>query len=398
MDVEKINKFEEHITTTLQEKKPDPKPKRVRKPVEKKKDVNEITYVDFIKKTINLASFKLQELKDALKKHNLKISGKKELLVERLDLHFNRTFHAQKIQRVFRGWIIRNLIKLKGPALKNTGVCVNDKDFVTMEPLKEISVSNFYSYKDSKDFVYGFDIASLMHIIKSNTKLQNPYNREKINQQMIDQIKKVYRLTFLAFSEFRNENQPLYNPLQTANRNTVRNTRATNVNRNLNTINTTNQMNNNMSEAMISNRNRLTETRSKPTNERINDLFMEIDALGNYTQSAWFNNLDIRAYIRLYRCLYEIWNYRSNLSFEVRNQICPSPGPFDGIFPRVVYHDDLTLDQIKNGCLTVFENMVFLGINEDSRKLGTFHALSALTIVSAGARQAMPWLYDSVAY
>jgi hypothetical protein len=42
--------------------------------------------------------------------------------------------------------------------------------------------------------------------------------------------------------------------------------------------------------------------------------------------------------------------------------------------------------------------MVFLGINEDSRKLGTFHALSALTIVSAGARQAMPWLYDSVAY
>jgi hypothetical protein len=73
-------------------------------------------------------------------------------------------------------------------------------------------------------------------------------------------------------------------------------------------------------------------------------------------------------------------------------------GPFDGIFPRVIYHDDLTLDQIRIGCLTVFENMVFLGINDDSRRLGAFHSLSALTIVSPGARQAMPWLYDSVAY
>jgi hypothetical protein len=397
MDVEKINKFEEHITTTLQEKKVETKPKRIRKPVEKKKVCTEITYDNFIKKTIIISSFKIPELKDTLKKHNLRTSGKKELLVERLDTHFKHTFYAQKIQRVFRGWIIRNLIKLKGPGLKNIGICVNDKDFVTMEPLTEISVSNFYSYKDDKDFIYGFDIASLIHIIKSNSKLQNPYNREKINQQMIDQIKKVYRLTFLVFPDFRNENQALNNHIQTASRNTVRHARANNGNRNANTTTAINEMNN-MSEVMISNRNRLTEIRRKPANERINDLFMEIDALGNYTQSAWFSNLDIRAYIRLYRCLYEIWNYRSNLSFEVRNQICPSPGPFDGIFPRVIYHDDLTLDQIKNGCLTVFENMVFLGINDDSRRLGAFHSLSALTIVSAGARQAMPWLYDSVAY
>lgn len=397
MDVEKINKFEEHISTTVEEKKVETKPKRVRKPAEKKKGGPEITYDNFIKNVIKLTSFKLPELKDALKKHNLKITGKKELLVERLDTHFNHTFRAQKIQKVFRGWIIRNLIKLKGPGLKNPGICVNDKDFVTMEPLNEISVSNFYSYKDSKDFIYGFDIASLIHIIKSNNKLQNPYNREKINQQMTDQIKKVYRLTFLVFPDFRNENQPLYNPVQPTSRYASRNGRTNNVNRNLNTINVINQMNN-MNPAMISNRNRLIENRRKPTNDRVNDLFMEIDALGNYTQNDWFNNLEIRSYIRLYRCLYEIWNYRSNLSFEVRNQICPNPGPFDGIFPRVVYHDDLTLEQIKNGCLTVIENMVFLGINEDSRKLGAFHALSALTIVSAGARQAMPWLYDSVAY
>lgn len=388
------NTFEEH--KTIDEKKPNTKPKLLRKPVVKQNQQKDINYENFIKNTIQLTTYKLPELKAALKKHNLKISGKKEILVERLDLHFNHTFRAQQIQKVFRGWLIRNLIKLKGPALSNVSICVNDKDFVTMEPLNEIKKENLYSYKDSKDFVYGFDIASLIHIIKSNSKLQNPYNREKISQAMIDQIKKVYRLSFIVFPDFKNENEPLYNP----SNNRVNRHASVSRNIHLTSIQGQNQNinNNNLSNEMISNRERLNTSRTKPINDRITELFIEIDALGNYTQSSWFSDLDIRNYIRLYRSLYEIWNYRSNLSREVRNQICPNMGPFDGIFPRVIYHDDLTLDQIRVGCITVFENLIFLGINDDSRKLGAFHALSALTIVSPGARQAMPWLYDSVAY
>jgi hypothetical protein len=49
-------------------------------------------------------------------------------------------------------------------------------------------------------------------------------------------------------------------------------------------------------------------------------------------------------------------------------------------------------------CLTVIENLVYSGIDEDHKKLGTLHALSGLTMVSHDARQAMPWLYDSVAF
>lgn len=391
------NTFEEHKPADEENSKP--KQKRVRKPNqprEKKNQQKDITYENYISSRINLTTYKLPELKDALKKHSLKISGKKELLVERLDTYFNRTFRAQRIQKIFRGWLIRNFIKLKGPALRNTSVCVNDKDFVTLEPLHEIKKDNFFSYKDSKEFVYGFDITSLIHIIKSNSKLQNPYNREKISQAMVDQIKKVYRLSFIVYPNFKNENEPLHNPSNNRTNRYASVSRNHNINTNI--LQNQNIINNNLSTEMISNRNRLTTLRTKPLNDRITELFIEIDSLGNYTQSAWFSNLDIRNYIRLYRSLYEIWNYRSNLSREVRNQICPNIGPFDGIFPRIVYHDDLTLEQIKTGCLTVFENLVFLGINDDSRRLGAFHALSALTIVSPGARQAMPWLYDSVAY
>jgi hypothetical protein len=138
--------------------------------------------------------------------------------------------------------------------------------------------------------------------------------------------------------------------------------------------------------------------RTKPIEQRIQDLFIEFDQLGNYTQSHWLLNLNLNQYVRLYRALYEIWNYRSGLSREARLKICPFYGPFERIFQGPVYYEDLTIEQIKNACTCAFETMIFSGVDEDHRKIGAFHALSALTIVSTGARQAMPWLYESIVY
>ena len=123
---------------------------------------------------------------------------------------------------------------------------------------------------------------------------------------------------------------------------------------------------------------------------------MEIDNLGNYTQSHWFSNLTIQQFIRMYRALYEIWNFRAQLSTDVKLKICPFYSPFENI--TNLYIDNLTLENIQNACLIVFENMIFAGVDDDHRKLGTFHVLSALTIVSIPAREALPWLYESVAY
>ena len=86
------------------------------------------------------------------------------------------------------------------------------------------------------------------------------------------------------------------------------------------------------------------------------------------------------------------------LTNEMKIRICPFHGPFDGIFNHPPQANELTLEQTKMACLIVFENLVYSGIDEDHRKIGCFHALSALTVVSPGARDAMPWLYESVVY
>jgi hypothetical protein len=371
----------------------------VRKPYQKKEQVDKktINYDNYSKGVIDLKSYKLPELKEAAKTHKLLISGTKPLLMARIEVLFNNTKNAIKIQRFLRGWLVRYSIKLRGPALFNRRICLNDTDFVTMEPLAEIGHESFYSYKDSKNFVYGFNVTSLIQSMKNKSTLENPYNREKLNNNITSQIKTLFKISCVLYPEFREENEALIPPTNIINRRPrPAFQHVPNLQTNVNNINSRNNNIENQQGTEIM--RRLIEIRAKPANERINDLFMEIDSLGNYTMSAWFSNLDIRQHVRLYRALYEIWNYRSNLSREVKLRICPYVAPFEGIFPHGVYYNDLTFAQIQAACLTVFENMVYQGVDEDHRKIGTFHALSALTLVSDSARQAMPWLYESVAY
>jgi hypothetical protein len=139
--------------------------------------------------------------------------------------------------------------------------------------------------------------------------------------------------------------------------------------------------------------------REKNIEQRITELFIEFDHLGNYTNRNWFSSLDSTQYIRLYRCILDIWNYRGQLSYSVKSKICLLGSPFSEILPRTFFtNDSISHERIQNGCLTIFENLIYTGIDEEHRKLGAFHALTALTVVSRDARQAMPWLYESVVY
>ena len=42
---------------------------------------------------------------------------------------------------------------------------MNQTDFFTLEELKDIDNSQFYSFKDKDGFVYGFDVCSLYNMI-----------------------------------------------------------------------------------------------------------------------------------------------------------------------------------------------------------------------------------------
>jgi len=346
---------------------------------------NLLNYKDYFKKNLTLKAYKIPELKIIAKHHGLHVTGTKPVLIERIKELFNKTKHVVKIQTVFRGWLTRLSMKLRGPGLTNRACCVNDKDFVTMEPLVEIPLSNFYSYMDDKRFVYGFDICSLIHFIKQKGKIENPYNREKLGNEITNNIKKLYRFCFIVFPAFKNDNEKLTSSVPPP----MYQQRVGQ--HNLNNANNINYININMNQEQQNRLNRLLLNRRNSLSQRITDLFIEMDQLGNYTNPNWFN-LTTANYIRLYRHLYDIWYLRSQLTRETRHNICPLVSPFTAERNMIV-----DLDYIKTACVEVFENLIFMGTDDEHRRLGTFHSLTALTIVSPGARDAMPWLYESVA-
>lgn len=369
-----------------------------------------LNYDNYVKYNIVLIKYKLPQLKAAAKLYKLTITGTKPVLVERLEKQFKRITASYIAQRYFRGWLVRKSIKLRGPALRNKGICNNDKDFVTLEPLTEIPTEYFYSYTDNKKFTYGFNITSLIQTIKTKGSLMNPYNREKMPHETTNEIISLYKITRIIDIDFKKDNEDII--LYSNNNNNNRNHHPSVQIRNLNQVrepsleissiltgNYRPMLNRNSIHRQddLERYNKIRGIRAMSVQQRINNLFVEFDHLGNYTNVEWFSSLNIREYIRLYRALYDIWNYR-NLTREVRMQLCPFHDIFDGIFPRPVQHSELTFAQIQIACLIVLENLVYSGENEDVRKIGAFHALSGLTTVSSGARTAMPWLYDSVVF
>ena len=364
-------------------------------PKTKKKDEDEknqkrinLSYSDYIKDKNCLRKYKLPELKSITKSLHLHVTGTKSVLIQRIEDYFERFSKVIKIQRILRGFIVRKSFRLRGEALKNHTICVNNTDFYTLEPLDEIEFELFFSYKDENNFHYGFNITSLIKLMKNKSReILNPYNREPIKNEVVMNIFSLYKKIHLLFPYILEpEDLPKHKPINNV---TVTNNNI--INNNLNNLN------NNITLVQEI-QNKIKNIREKPITVRINELFMEIDQLGNYTQSSWFETLNVRDYVKLYRSLYDIWNYRAQLSSIMKQNICILGNPFYNIFNERIYYNDVSLERIQEACLIVFENLVYTGIDIEHRKIGTMHALTALTLVSQPARNIMPWLYESVIF
>lgn len=359
---------------------------------------DELSYLDFYKNNVDISKLKLVQLKNIARKNKLPMSGTKPILINRIENFFMRSKSSSLIQKKFRGYLVRNSFSIRGPAFNDVKKCVNDTDFITLDPLNEIDFHDFYSYQDSAGFIYGFSVKSLISLLAQKGTIINPYNREKIDMKKIKQIISLHRIKKLLFSSFQveytkpSENLPRENVVQSINENsnvtnTLQQIRTSNVFLNNSFLNTLNR-------GLIE---KIQQIQQKPTEIRVQELFMEIDQLGNYTQAAWFDNLSTSDYLRFYRYLGDIWNYRGQLSNEMKRNICSLTDPFRNNY--IVRNSTiLGHEQIKKICLNAMEHMIYTGIDIEYRKLGALHALSALTIVSIPARQNMMWLYESLVF
>ena len=301
--------------------------------------------------------YKMDELRKLCMQYKVSRAGNKEEIIKRLYDYCKSSIVPLKIQKVVRGFLHRKLIKLRGPAFMKRNICTNETDFFTMDEMHEIPYEQFYSYKDMDGFVYGFNILSLHNLItKEGDTTKNPYNRNSITTDIKQDIRRIVKLSAI-----------LKTPLDIVIKQEVMDPR-------------------------------------KRMEMRILELFQTMNSYGNYANSEWFTDMSRLEHIRFARELYDIWNYRAQLSNVTRYQICPPHGsPFLGTPYFTNTASNITLvnlgiDVIIRFNVQIIENLVKSAIDIDNKTLGSFYVLTALTLVSQPAREAMPWLYEAGVY
>jgi len=298
-------------------------------------------------------NYNVSQLKTIAKKYKLKISGNKNELISRIFSYLYLSSHIIKIQKFFRGFIVNKYKRLHGPASINRKLCTNSTDFVTMEPIEEINFHQFISYKDEDQFIYGFDITSLFNLIsKGGNTIKNPYNRSLIPEYILNNVKTIIKLSKVLKIQV--------------------------------VLNLEDDTQNMSSEKVI-------ELRTL-------SLFQNIDSLGNYSNPQWFLSLNRTQIIKLIRELCDIWNYRAQLPMNIKQNICqPNGDPFRNL--SIIYiQTESNINNIRKVVLEVLEKLVNSGIDKDSKSLGAYYVLGALTLVNPDAATSLPWLFQSVNY
>ena len=289
------------------------------------------------------------------KYYKQKVGGNKTQLNFLLYNFLKHSHFSTKIQKIFRGNLIRQLFRAKGPGFIKRERCINDTDFLSLDEVKNISNNQFFSFKDDDSNVYGFDICSIYNLILQNgNRTQNPYNRKELPREIIENARNIIRLSKLL------------------KKNVITSVEDE-----------TEKMSNKQKQEM-----------------RILNIFSKIDELGNYSDAKWFTNLPKPRIIKFIHELYEIWNYRAQLTNEVKQEICPPHGfPFrQNITININNLRNETYENLKKYSLIIMENLILNGKNKDSKNLGAYYILGALTLVNSNAAEALPWLYQSFQY
>lgn len=304
----------------------------------------------------NIITYKytIKELKDVLQR--LKLPKCKETKRENIcDFTINvmyLSYNIVKIQKLWRNHFIRRFNETLGPAYMNFESSNNLDDFLTTDKIRDIDYYYFFSYRDKDGFIYTFHIVSINSLIQKNTP-KNPYNRNEFDENLLAIIRRrvKYNKILNKTSQFA-QYTPRINTLE----------------------------------------------------DRVNGIFHHMDQLGNYTSSRWLLDLNTPQIYRFIFELYEIWNFRANLTSQMKETICPPLGnPFVSLprnfianynNHRFIYSNNLLLQS----CVRIMEVLTYSAHTDENKNLGVLYILSALTLVSTEARNALPWLYASVYY
>ena len=324
------------------------------------------------------AKLTLPHLRRLCVAYGLKKTGTKPVLIERSRAHCLKQCAVYTLQRVARGYRSRMYVRqfMNNSTYRPSTAAVNETDVYTMDDFTDVPHYQLFRFLDNADgMIYEFNMASFFKLLKTAISIKDWTNT----------------VTFRTIRACSNSEIPP-NVLNPYNRSPISNV----VVRSFFTKMAYSRM---MRHPVCVEFKEEALTPMQLVEGRILELFQDINALGNYADSSWLSALMHPQHIRFVQELYDIWTYRAELSMQTKCQICPPLGCLFANPNSTEVMNEIRIapfNIVREINLCAIDRLIHSGITEDDRKLGAFYVLSALTLVSPGARDAMPWLYQSV--
>jgi len=241
---------------------------------------------------------------------------------------------AATIARCWSQWIARRA----GPLLRFREESNNPADFFSSDPVTTISTGDFVSFvSGGKGYIMDIKSATALldHATASKEPPLNPFNRAPLPALFLRRVA-------------RHKRPATWAPLIA-----------------------------------------MTETQRFALS--VTDVFRGIEDLGYYTDPSWFIDLSQQQLQRLYIEIADIWNHRASLTHQDRMRIVPT-GRALGI--SVAAATLMKLKALRIQVLNTCKTLTSASPQKSDRQLGVMYVLGALSIVSAGAGVAYPWLVE----
>jgi len=261
-----------------------------------------------------------------------------EMTEERIPTPVSEEKKAAAAVLVRRAWS-RWLLRRAGPLLHAKAESNNPFDFFSSDPIEEIPLRYFISFVDPATAKgYCMDTRSvtalLQHAASNKEEPLNPFNRAALPALFQSRLKRHKLVTVWA-------------PLAAT-------------------------------------------TEDQKISMAANDVFRAIEDLGYYTNPAWFLELSRQSLQRFYIELADIWFHRAGLQSADRARISPVK-PFPVPITTALVMQQRALRPL---LLETCRLLVSGAAAKSDKQLGVMYCMGALSIVSAGAAAANPWIYE----
>jgi hypothetical protein len=288
------------------------------------------------------------------------------------------------LQRFIKKSLSNYKLKLLGPAFNNRSLCVNDSDFFTLDELKDIPNDEFFSFKDEKNFIYGFHIDSITQLVfKSDEHYFEQFKKKIKNKQIIINNNSIN----LCYHQFIKLLCNHYNKIKVLNPYTRF---LINNNTKFKIITLYAKKEYDINKITTTNNDILPIDIKLFVKNKCLEIFQKIDLYGYQTDINWLYNQNTTILKVFYKKLALLWNFEFGLNHEGRYKIAQTNHVFNNL------HDIMTsrfdkynlLEKILEPVNIIVSN----GVTEPDRQNGCIIILYALAFINNRCVLANPWL------